>query len=375
VADAQGFELFGEVLGGGIDREGAFREGLKEGGQAIDAVAKARIRVDTAKKRDELAGALKVMGIENPDQVAIIMLSGQANFPQATQGLGDLFELGQRQNIADPETGIAGLERSRAAIGDAPFDPIKGVGAGLFTEMFGEQAGELQVAPTGTALIDQREQAARLSEARRLFPDDFKSTTTVNLGLGDTGLDELIDTPTIVPPDFDPTAAVGLGGIIRNAANIVAGLGDFDVPAPETLKAKAIINQLATISTLTGSVAIPGRPTNEVREALGGLEVHPADVLKGDAIAMENWRRQLAWYDRQFEQTRKRLKAGTLKVGSKAYSDEIAAAQMLSGLLADFRAVLSAAEAAEKERRGEPVPFELPPGYSIVTEDTESEGV
>ena len=33
---AEGFELFGEVLGGGIDREGAFREGLKEGGQAID---------------------------------------------------------------------------------------------------------------------------------------------------------------------------------------------------------------------------------------------------------------------------------------------------------------------------------------------------
>jgi hypothetical protein len=62
-----------------------------------------------------------------------------------------------------------------------------------------------------------------------------------------------------------------------------------------------------------------------------------------------------------------------LKVGSKAYSDEIAAAQMLSGLLADFRAVLQAQEAAERKRRGEPEVFELPEGFSIVTEDTESD--
>jgi hypothetical protein len=46
---------------------------------------------------------------------------------------------------------------------------------------------------------------------------------------------------------------------------------------------------------------------------------------------------------------------------------------MLSGLLADFRAVMNAAEAAERKRRGEPEVFALPEGFSIVTEDINEE--
>jgi hypothetical protein len=369
----EGFGLLGEVLGGGIDRQGAFLEGQLLGNKSAEAMAKARIRRDEAEQRLKLKAALQQIGIaqEQAGGLETILRGGFGNISQGTDALGDIFDQGQRAAIGDPAQTpeIGDINRRLASLASGPVDPVQSAGAGLFADIFGPQAGEVQVAPTGEALIDQREQAARLSEARRLNPEQFRSSTTFNLG-GTPGIDDplgdLIEGESIIPEDFDPTAALGLGGAVRQAANVIGGLVDLpdnvkgvQLQAPETRKANAILNQLATISTLEGVVAIPGRPTNEVREMFSGLEAHPLDVLAGDAVAFENWKRQLELYKREATNITKRLRAGTVKPGTARFDENVQAAQILNGLQADFQAVLDAFEATKVRKTAPRSAFEV----------------
>ena len=79
---ANGFVDLGEMIaGGGIDREGAFLEGLDTGSKinarrasTANALAQARLRVDEQENREGLADAVEEMGL--PRELAVSIRAG-----------------------------------------------------------------------------------------------------------------------------------------------------------------------------------------------------------------------------------------------------------------------------------------------------------
>lgn len=293
---ADGFSTLGEVLGGGIDREGAFLEGALLGGKTQDALAKARIRRDEAEQRLQAEEAFRKLGLAGPQAggAATIARGGFGNVNQITQALGNIFEQSQRANIADPAMTpeLGDINRALASLSTSPQAGVESVGAGLFTDIFGPQAGELQVAPTGEASIEATNQRAQLSEAKRLNPEKFRNVTNIGLGPGDVPLgDQLVDAAVGtggIPEDIEFSEATGLPGALESAANIGVELAnvipfvDIDIPFEETDKASNALRDLARRTELLLQDFVPGRPSNILLEKLGQFSNDPGDFLRGE---------------------------------------------------------------------------------------------
>ncbi len=92
-------------------------------------------------------------------------------------------------------------------------------------------------------------------------------------------------TPGVVTPDTDPTTAVGAGGFLRNAVNIVTdsiGAGQF---FEDTQQATTALNVIQQQTKLLLQSVVPGRPAKDIREGLEKLTVTPNSLFKGEVGA------------------------------------------------------------------------------------------
>lgn len=356
---ANGFETFGEVLGGGIDRETAFQEGLLTGAKTRDALAKARIRVDEAKQRIELEANLVSTELFSPEQAKAIASAGRAgigNIKQTTGALGDIFEQDVRQSILDePEIGIGEINRRRAAIAPGGLlDPIQfGGGGELAVELLGPEAGEIAVTPTGTAQIGADVSLTDLRKEKTLHPERFRAPgTTVNIGdvplsqqlLGDEG------GVSVIPEDFDAEEAFGAESFITGGVNAITdfvGAGNmFDAAA----QANEVIGNLEVRTKLTMLALQQGsnRTSKHLLDLMGTYAEKPRSLFRGDDKAVLRLENTIATLKREFERTKIKLDSPTKKTPTRQgdLEDKLFA---LADIVEDYEAVLESINQGENE--------------------------
>lgn len=177
-----GFEALGDVLAGGIDREGAFQQGRYRSAQTEQAISTARKNQAEALKAERINSIADAWRANAPDlmnpnnqTLADVVLGGMgSDFSAAQTGRGNAQETNLRGRIADPGTDAATEQRLRSAVGDSPFNPIDAVGTrGAFSDArapdLGVQKplGEDMFPTDPTNAIQNYEYALKLPPAQR----------------------------------------------------------------------------------------------------------------------------------------------------------------------------------------------------------------
>lgn len=138
-----GFADLGNILGGGIDRQGAYLEGRYRSAQTESALAQARKNQADALaqekiniiKEDLLTNAPDFNNPHDTDLASLIVGGMGSDYNSAMSGRKTGHDLGLKQEIAAPGTSYDTINRNRAALGETPFDPINAVGTrGAFTD-------------------------------------------------------------------------------------------------------------------------------------------------------------------------------------------------------------------------------------------------
>lgn len=138
-----GWAALGNVLGGGIDREGAYLEGRYRSAQTEQAISTARKAQADAVRQEQINEIAREIQANAPDfnnptdaTLAQLIVGGLgSDFNSAMGGRKTGQEIRLRDQIANPETDYATINRNRAALGESPFDPISAVGTrGAFTD-------------------------------------------------------------------------------------------------------------------------------------------------------------------------------------------------------------------------------------------------
>jgi hypothetical protein len=175
---ASGWEAVGGVLGGGIDRAGAFEQGRLRTAQTENAILQAQerqlrnIAAETRAATEERVRRTEAeQGIDKVP-LADIMGAGYGNYDQVMSGRLKGQEHGFRGTLANPEA--SGTDRFLAAqgvqgkvlnpfdmVGQAEFADLRNPDAGLNTTALGESLIDENVAQTAAAnaLADQRARA------------------------------------------------------------------------------------------------------------------------------------------------------------------------------------------------------------------------
>lgn len=289
---ANGFFQLGELLTGGPNTDAAYMEGLDTGSKiqqrkasTISAMAQARQRVNKAKAQEELGDALVAMGA--PSQYATILNSG-GNPDQVMKALLGEQQMGFRDTIADTNVPFEQRQASAQAIEGKVVNPFQfGPGGELATDVF---KPDLQVTETGvaqigadTALTGQRNSLAALYEDKRLHPDKYKTSTTINLGGGTLGDDILADVgESTMPADFRPEAATGVVGAAKSGINTLFDMVNAGIPYPDTDTASNAMQDLHTRTQIVGQQSVPGRPSNYLMQTLASFGVTPNNPFKSD---------------------------------------------------------------------------------------------
>lgn len=160
MADPTGWGALGNVLGGGIDREGAYLEGRYRSAQTEQALSSARKAQADAIKQERTNQIIDDLMINTPDfnnpadtDLASMIVAGLGgDFSSALTGRKTGQEIRLRDQIADPTTDYATVQRNRAAVGDAPFNPLDAVGTqGAFIDSRAPDKGVQP--PLGDALF------------------------------------------------------------------------------------------------------------------------------------------------------------------------------------------------------------------------------
>jgi len=345
---AEGFEAFGELLGGGIDREGSRAEGRLAGAKSIDALHKARIRVDEAQQRLELEAAGVAAGME-PAQAKFMSTSfraGAGNVKQSSEALSEQFELGVRKSILDDEDiGIGEINRRRASIAPGGLlDPIQfGPGGELAVELLGPEAGGIETTATGDAQIGADVALTNLRKEKTLHPERFRSPgTTVNVGDG-TLSEQLLaedgtDRISVIPEGFDAEEAFGLENVVATGINKftdMIGLGNmFEASAV----AREVVGNLEvrTKSTML-MLQNSGRSSKHLLDMFGTYATKPTELFNGDAAAMIRLENTIATARRFAKRTATLLNRAELKSTRDKLSGELFA---ISDLVTDYEDVL-----------------------------------
>lgn len=157
-----GWASLGNVLGGGIDREGAYLEGRYRSAQTEGALATARRnQVEAIAQERAIAARDKIElnpASATPEDWALAGLG--TDYSGAQTGALTAQNRGYKERMVNPQTDYATLQRLRAAVGDSPFNPIDAVG-------------------TKGAFIDTRnpDLAVQKPIGAELFPDESGDTT------------------------------------------------------------------------------------------------------------------------------------------------------------------------------------------------------
>lgn len=382
---ANGFFSLGEmIVGGGIDREGARLEGLDLGSKiqarratTVNALAQARLRVDEEDAKLGLADAIEAMGL--PPEMAVHLRAG-GKIKDLTGGLLEQQEAGFRENIADIAVPFEQRQASAQAVEGKVVDPFQfGPGGDLFADVFtpGDAPELSATGPSAIAadveLAEKRRQEGLLAEARRLNPDHFKSSTTINLG-STTPLAEQIlpggKGVSIIPKGFTAEEGLGAEAFFKGGVNALSDFIGFGTQFPEEALANAVLGELSGRIQITMRADV-FRPNVQIQQLLGRYAEEPRQLFRGDDIGRQNFNTTLAAMKRTFKRTQDQLNSPVDKTKTRF-------GQLEKGLLfmADTIADLEAVEASFQRTEGDApltpvapattrdigVPFDLPSG-------------
>lgn len=151
---AGGWQALGDVLGGGaspnsITNVKAFQEGRYRSAQTEEALAQAKVRQQEAldKERqnallDKIASA-QGRGVLADELLPAILASGHgSDFSAIQSGLNSGQTRDYREQLAAPGVSPERTQELRAALGDAPFNPVEAVGThGAYRDARNPDAG------------------------------------------------------------------------------------------------------------------------------------------------------------------------------------------------------------------------------------------
>ena len=207
---ASGWEAVGGVLGGGIDRAGAFEQGHLRTAQTENAILQAQERQLKNIAAEAQAAAIervrRAEAAAGIDQVPLadIMESGYGNFDQAMGGRLKGQEHGFRETLANPEA--SGTDRFLAGQGvqGKVLNPFDMVGQAEYADLRNPDAG-LETTALGESLID--ENVAQTAAANALA-DQRKLTPSAGGAAGAPGKPP---SGYILNPDYDSSQPIGEG--------------------------------------------------------------------------------------------------------------------------------------------------------------------
>lgn len=296
----EGWASLGNVLAGGIDRQGAHAEGMALGAKTQNALAQARVRrVEESVKRDEyeqkqtLAENLFKSGLvddyRTAEGMAGINRAGAGNIQQimAAQQTGQTT--GFRNEMADPGTPFDRVQRLRAAAGDSAFDPTKVQGGLAFDLLAPDPFASRITTPGEEASIRQRDAAASLSAAREAWGPQGRAGETGPEDLGEL-LSGIHNLPTGIDPTINFSEGTGVPAWAARIGNIVAGIvPGMDMPAPDRERAINALEDLQARSIMSAKALVNQRMSNQLMDLMTNLTVTPADILRGDQRALTRY--------------------------------------------------------------------------------------
>lgn len=349
-AQGLGFDIGAALLGGDIDREGARLEGLDLGSKinarkasTQNALAQARLRVDEADARESLAEQLDLGG---NSAIAASVRAG-ANPEQVTGAQLGQQEFGFREGITDVDLPFEQRQAFAQGVEGKVVDPFQ-ISGGLFADVF-NPGDAPQLAATNPlddeadrALAEQRRASGRLSDERRLHPERFKSSTTVNVnaageGLGDQILNDI--GASTIPEDIKPETATGVTGALKSVANTAFDVVNANIPFADADRAQNALTDLHTRTQIVGQQSVPGRPSNYLMQQLATFGVTPNDVFRSDQRSLSRLQQTSAFFGGEIDRLRRILNAGRLT--PTRIADHEDALRSLASLKQDFDVVIS----------------------------------
>lgn len=183
------FAALGQLLGGGIDREGAFLKGQLQSARTQEAIDRARLARSNVGINQVELDALTRLSTERPDVTSanynpldLILGKRGSDFAAASQGLLHNQEFDNREVLASP----LGDALSRQAASDSikgEFQPYRPVGEGTYYDTLNPDAGlsTTPVGQSGISLRTQQQATSRqeelLKQDQREHPEKFRNNT------------------------------------------------------------------------------------------------------------------------------------------------------------------------------------------------------
>lgn len=227
MATTSGWQAVGNVLGGGIDREGAFEEGRLRTARTENALLQARERQlkniaaeKQAKALDEADAAMAAAGID-PVQARLlknIALGGYGtDFSAGMTGLAKNQEIDYRNVLGNPDAPLGEQFAAGQAVQGKMLNPLEMMGTGDFVDIRAlppaGQKPDLGTTPLGESLIAENESTVGSNEAlvnlRNVQAGDPDYTTVS--GGGTAGGPGKPPAGYVPNPAYDPTKPIGEG--------------------------------------------------------------------------------------------------------------------------------------------------------------------
>jgi len=359
MANGDFFSLGEMIVGGGIDREGAFLEGLDTGSKIVarrattaNALAQARLRVDEQEQREGLADAIDEIG--GPRGLSTVIRAG-GNPEQLTGALGDIQQQGLRSTISDVDVPFEQRQASAQAIEGKVVDPFQfGPGGELFADVF-DPADVPVVSPTGgpaiaadEALAQERIAQAKLRDEKRLHPERFKASTTFNFGrnLADEILPEG-EGVSIIPEQFKAEEGFGAEAFFKGSVNALSDFIGLGTQFPDEAQANAVLGELSARIQIAMRADV-FRPNLQIQELLGRYAEDPRQLFRGDDLGRQNLETTLASMKRSLKRIRDQLNSPSRKTPTRLGQLEQGLFAM-EDTVADLEAVLESLNRTEGE--------------------------
>lgn len=381
-----GYFSLGEALfGGGIDREGAYLEGLDTGSQinyrraqTTNALAQARQRQQKAQATEKLGDALESMGLDR-GMAPILQAEAGGDFKDLMTGRETQQGMDFRDILANPELSPAERQGAGLALRGDPITQGDVFGPGgeqILPDLF-EGTFNPQVTATGQAQIgadealgDQRLAAAGLSDARAgrvpaLIeadnalayqrgtagdlnqakidrPEDyFKAGSTVNVN---TPLSEAVlpggEGQSIVSPGINAEEALGAEAVVKSGINSLVDFFGGGTPFVDNAVAQNTLAELSARTQIAMRADVPGgRPPVMVQELLARYAEDPAQLFRGDELGRINLQTTLESLRRSRDRARQMLDSPTKKTPTRQGALEESYLN-LSDTIADYEMIL-----------------------------------
>ncbi len=346
------FDLGNAIVGGDIDREGARLEGLNLGSQiqarratTTKALADARLRVDEAEAKEDLADAMEELFGDQGRALAVQLRSG-GTIKDVMGGLLEQQELGFRGTIADDALPLSTRQSAAQAVEGKVVDPFQ-ISGGLAASVFEGDLQPAPVTPTGAAQIGanealarQRDASAALNTEKRLHPDRFKASTKAT----PDSLAEAIlpggQGTSIVPGTINAEEAFGAEAFFKGGTNAVSDFIGLGTPFEDEAQANEVLGNLAVRTQMVMQSRVPGRPSQFLLQLLGTYAEKPRELFRGDAKAIQRLENTVATLNQDLQRTKDALNSPTAKTPTRQGQLEDALFS-IADLVADYEAILA----------------------------------